>query len=96
MSTIEVEVVVAWPDRVESRRVLLRAGARVGEAVAASGLAEGFELAGVAVFGRRAGMDSELVHGDRVELLRALVIDPKQARRQRAEAAQKLKKTRAR
>ena len=45
----------------------------------------------MAVFGRRVS-DATILHdGDRLELLRALVIDPKQARRRRAETAQAMK-----
>lgn len=38
----------------------------------------------IGVFGNRVGDDEPLVEGDRVELYRPLVIDPKEARRQRA------------
>jgi len=37
----------------------------------------------VSVWGRRAGWDQPLREGDRVELCRALVVDPKVARRER-------------
>lgn len=58
-------------------------GATVGDAVAASGLAlDG--IAGYAVFGVRAEVATRLREGDRVELLRPLRIDPKEARRRRA------------
>ncbi len=42
------------------------------------------EIAGLAIFGRVVGEDARLHEGDRLELLRALVADAKQARRARA------------
>ena len=91
---IEVEVVHAWPDRCWSRTLALPAGACVGdalEAVANDAAAEGLELAGLglAVFGRVAGLQTPLRNGDRVELLRPLLMDPRQAREARAAAARK-------
>ena len=88
---IRVEVIAAWPDR--SRAVLLDVpdGTLTSEARDASGLAEGYPLAGMAIFGRRVGDDAVLRDGDRLELLRALTIDPKEARRRRAETAQAIK-----
>ncbi len=44
------------------------------------------EIAGLAIFGRVVGEDARLHEGDRLELLRALVADAKQARRERAVA----------
>ena len=76
---IVVDVVHAWPRRHESRRLELDDGATVGDALAACGID-----APVAVFGERAAPDRRLEHGDRIEVLRALVADPKDARRRRA------------
>ncbi|HSR65153.1 MAG TPA: RnfH family protein [Xanthomonadaceae bacterium] len=80
---IRVEVVLAWPRRHEVRVLALPAGACVGDALAASGLAsEG--IVGYAVFGERVDPATALRDGDRLELLRALQADPKDARRRRA------------
>lgn len=88
---MKIEVVAAWPDRCAARVLDLPEGATALQACSASGLAEGHPLAGMAVFGRRVS-DATILHdGDRLELLRALVIDPKQARRRRAETAQAMK-----
>jgi putative ubiquitin-RnfH superfamily antitoxin RatB of RatAB toxin-antitoxin module len=38
----------------------------------------------VLAFGRRVSLDTPLADGDRVEILRPLAADPKEARRQRA------------
>lgn len=80
---IHVEVVQAWPRRYASVHVDLPEGATVVEAIAAAGLTPG-EHAGVAVYGDLATDDQRLQDGDRVELLRPLTIDPKEARRRRA------------
>ena len=91
---IEVEVVYAWPDRCWSRHLVLPDGACVGDAldVAANEAREaGVNPAGLglAVFGRLAGRETPLRDGDRIEWLRPLVMDPKQARAARAATARK-------
>lgn len=44
----------------------------------------GYEMGPVAVFGERATHDRRLADGDRIEMLRPLVADPKDSRRRRA------------
>ncbi len=88
---MKVQVVAAWPDRADVRVLDLPRGTCAAQACAASGLAEGYPLAGMAIFGRRVTESATLADGDRLELLRALAIDPKQARRRRAETAQAMK-----
>ena len=83
VETIRVEVIRAWPRRHASVMVELPAGATVAEAVAASGMDDGGHVA-VAVFGEKVEAAHVLREGDRVELLRALTMDPKEARRRRA------------
>jgi len=83
---VKIEVVRAWPRRFESVWVELPAGATVAQAVAASGWQDDAETVGFAVFGVRATPGTGLHDGDRVELLRALLADPKDARRRRAES----------
>ena len=81
---IHVEVIQAWPRRHETVCVDLPEGATVAEAIAAAGLTPGGHV-GVAVYGDIAAADQRLRDGDRVELLRPLTIDPKEARRRRAD-----------
>ena len=83
---IEVEVIRAWPRRFESVRLRLPDGARLADALDASGWAGDAEVVAYAVFGQRAEAGTPLRDGDRVELLRPLVADPKDARRRRAGA----------
>lgn len=86
---MHVEVAYARPDRQRLVTVELAAGATARDAVRASGLVEEFpeidvERAPLGVFGRACPGDTVLRAGDRVEIYRPLVIDPKEARRRRA------------
>lgn len=88
---IEVEVTYAAPDRQVVRTLRLPRGSRVEAAIRASGLLEEFpdiDLAAnpVGVFGERVKLDTELRDGERVEIYRPLLADPKQARRRRAQS----------
>lgn len=82
MGLLRVEVVCAWPDRHEAVTLELEHGATAGDAVRASGIRA--EHSGLAIYGEPAGASTPLREGDRVELLRPLAIDPKDARRRRA------------
>ena len=80
---MRVEVVLAWPRRFESVALDVSEGTTVGEAIELSGLA----LDGVVAFalhGVRVEREAALREGDRIELLRPLQADPKDARRRRA------------
>lgn len=80
---IAVEVVLALPRRSLSARLRLADGGTAHQAALASGLPlDGID--GYAVFGKRVGRDAPLRDGDRLELLRPLRMDPKEARRRRA------------
>lgn len=84
--TICVEVVYAAAKQADAVSVRLPAGATVRDAVTASGIAErrAVDLDAVGVFGRRVAADTRLADGDRVEIYRPLLVDPKEQRRQRA------------
>lgn len=87
--TLHIEVVLAMPDKQELVTLDLAAGATVADAIEQSGIAgmfTGFELDRdkVGIFGQQATMEQELRDGDRVEIYRPLIADPKEARRQRA------------
>lgn len=80
---MRVQVVRAWPRRQEAVDLSLGDGASVADAIAASGF--GLDgIVGYAVHGERATPARVLHDGDRVELLRPLQADPKDARRRRA------------
>jgi uncharacterized protein len=87
---IEVEIVRAWARRFVSTTLRLPAGATVAEALAAEVLAAEVHAepqdapTAVAVFGERVEFGHVLADGDRIEVLRPLLADPKDARRRRA------------
>jgi len=81
---IEVEVVLAWPQRVLSRRLQLDEGATVAEAIAAAALEGSADCPAAAVHGLLARPQQVLLDGDRIELLRPLQAAPKDNRRRRA------------
>lgn len=82
-----VELIRAWPRRFDSVEVTLPDGASVADALRAAGWIEDAEAVGYAVFGVTATPQTVLVDGDRVELLRRLQADPKDARRKRAQSS---------
>jgi uncharacterized protein len=87
MAEIAVEVVLALPGQALLRQVVLDAGATVREAIAAAGFDEHKEVIDperLGIFGRRVDPAQTLRDGDRVEIYRPLVLDPKDARRRRA------------
>ena len=89
--TIEVEVAYAEPERQFLRRVTLPADATVVDAIAASGLESEFAIdtTGLVtgIWSKIVARSARLSDGDRVEIYRPLAIDPKEARRRRANKA---------
>jgi len=86
---IQVEVVLATPERQQLVAIQVSVGSTVADAIEQSMVLqafEGFELdpAKVGIFGRKASMTDVLRAGDRVEIYRPLIVDPKESRRQRA------------
>lgn len=83
---MKVELLRAWPRRFERVEVELPEGASVADALSKAGWNEDPETVAVAVFGVTVTRQTALADGDRIELLRPLQADPKDARRRRAEA----------
>jgi len=86
---IHVSVVCAAPDRVFLRELQLPQGASVSDAIEASGFRQAWPEVPVSaerlgVFARKVDFTTSLQEGDRVEIYRALKVDPKDARRRRA------------
>ncbi|QNK00938.1 RnfH family protein [Dyella telluris] len=84
-----VEVVYATPAQRWLREVSLPVGSTVAEAIEASGLAREVpglvvDPARLGVFSRKVTPDQLVGEGDRVEIYRPLMLDPKEARRRRA------------
>ena len=85
---MRIEIVLARPRAFESWTVTLPMGATVAMALEAAGHTpewlQGQGIDGLALHGVRAVPGDALRDGDRIELLRPLVADPKDARRRRA------------
>jgi uncharacterized protein len=91
---IAVTVVLALPDRATEIALRLPAGATLGDALEASGLAErhpdvDLARARVGIFGKLSDRKALLADGDRVEIYRALIANPKESRLTRAAAHSK-------
>jgi putative ubiquitin-RnfH superfamily antitoxin RatB of RatAB toxin-antitoxin module len=86
---VKVEVVRAWPRRFDAVTLELPEAATVADALARAGLEADAETVAYAVFGVRATRETVLRDGDRLELLRPLQVDPKDARRRRADSKTK-------
>ncbi|TDX17566.1 hypothetical protein EDF88_1852 [Buttiauxella sp. BIGb0552] len=87
---IKVEVVYALPEKQYLLKVRLAQGSTVEQAITASGILElrtDIDLAKnkVGVFSRPVKLTDTVNDGDRVEIYRPLIADPKELRRQRAE-----------
>jgi len=90
---LHVTVCYAQSQRVWLRDIIVPAGASAAQAVTASGFCAAFPEVdpmqyGLAVYGQTISPEHVLCEGDRVEILRPLVFDPKESRRRRAEHRQ--------
>ena len=91
---IVIEVAYALPEKQYLQRVTLQQGATVEEAIRASGLLElrtdiDLNKNKVGIYSRPVKLADVLQDGDRVEIYRPLIADPKELRRQRAEKSAK-------
>lgn len=94
---ITVEVAFAKPGEQVLQQLQVDADATVESVIAQSGILERFpeiDLAvnKVGVFGKAAALSAKLNDGDRVEIYRPLIADPKEARRKRAAEGKVMKK----
>lgn len=89
---IAVEIAYALPGEQLILRLEVPAGTTLQDAVRRSGMLERFPQIDpardrVGIFSRPAQWTEVLHEGDRIEIYRPLVVDPKEARRRRAEVA---------
>ena len=87
---IDVAVVYALPSEQRLSTVRVPSGSTVARALRDSGVLERFpeidvNRAKLGVFGRRVSPEDVLRDGDRIEIYRELIADPKSARRKRVE-----------
>lgn len=88
-NNIKVEVAFARPDQQVIIPIEVPAGTTVEAAIATSGIALRFpeinlDVLKVGIFGRLTKLQAPLRPGDRIEIYRPLIADPKQVRRKRA------------
>ena len=86
---LRVEIVYALRDRQVLLAFEVEGGTTARQAVERSGILQRFPeidlaQAGLGIFGRVVSPDTPLRDGDRVEIYRPLIADPKHARRTRA------------
>lgn len=94
MSEIRVEVVYALPERQYLRTVKLQEGSNVEQAVIASGLLElrhdiDLKKNKLGIYSQPVKLVDTVSDGDRIEIYRPLIADPKELRRIRAERSKK-------
>lgn len=89
---IKVEVAYALPEKQSLLEVEVEEGTNVQDAIKASGILNEFEdidlmVNKVGIWNRACKIQDTLKDGDRIEIYRPLIADPKEARRARAEKA---------
>jgi putative ubiquitin-RnfH superfamily antitoxin RatB of RatAB toxin-antitoxin module len=87
---LSVEVAYATPDKQLLVELEVDAGCTVGEAIEQSGICDAFaeltvDSSAVGIFSRKVPLEQVLKEGDRVEIYRPLLADPRENRRRRAE-----------
>ncbi len=91
---IAIEVVYALPEQAYLIPLKVKAATTIGQAIDLSGLLQrcpevDLNQNKVGIYGRLKELDTVLHAGDRVEIYRQLKVDPKEARRRRAEKKNK-------
>ena len=86
---LEIEIVYGLADRQVLKNMTVAEGTTVREAALQSGLEVEFpeldlQQAPLGIFGKVVKSETVLRDGDRIEVYRPLLIDPKEARRKRA------------
>ena len=94
---ITVEVAYARPEEQRIVSLEVMPGTTLRQAIEQSAILEHFteidlSNAKVGIFGKLKKLDETLRAGDRVEIYRPLIADPKQVRKQRAAAGKAMKK----
>jgi putative ubiquitin-RnfH superfamily antitoxin RatB of RatAB toxin-antitoxin module len=89
---ISIEVVYGTPEKQALLEVAVEQGTTVEQAILASGIVKRFpdinlEVLKVGIWNRTCKLTDLPKKGDRIEIYRPLIADPKEARRRRAEKA---------
>ncbi|MDQ6576528.1 MAG: RnfH family protein [Haemophilus parahaemolyticus] len=94
---IVVEVVYAYPERYFLKKLTLENPITIQNAIVQSGVLEKYTEIDlrqnkVGIFSRLAKLTDMVENGDRIEIYRPLIADPKEIRRKKAEEQAKIKK----
>ncbi|SQH12691.1 Uncharacterised protein family (UPF0125) [Providencia heimbachae] len=97
VSDLNVEVTYALPEKQFLLPVKVAEGATIEDAIIASGILSlradiDLKKNKVGIYSRPAKLTDALQDGDRVEIYRPLIADPKELRRKRAEKSKEAKK----
>jgi uncharacterized protein len=96
---VSISVVYALADRQRIVKLSVPQGTTIAQAVERSGLAAQLDedaTLNCAIFGRVVPLSRIVVQGDRIEILRPLIVDPKENRRQVAAHVSRQGKTKLR
>ncbi|NBI13947.1 RnfH family protein [[Haemophilus] felis] len=90
MAKINIEIAYALPQRYFLKKMQVDEGTMIQSAILQSGILQQFTEIDlrenkVGIFSRPAKLTDQLNDGDRIEIYRPLLADPKEIRRQRAE-----------
>ena len=95
-SLLRITVAYRAPGVEDISEVRVPLGSTVRDAIEAANIrarrSELQDVADTGIWGRRCSLDQQLMDGDRVEIYRPLVIDPKEGRRARADLRRKAKR----
>lgn len=92
-NSLQIEVAYVTPTVQNIANIAVDAGCTIRQAILSSKLLDGdIDALIVGIFGKRRSLDYELQNGDRVEIYSPLLIDPKQARRDRAKRSKDAKR----
>ena len=98
VETLDIEVAYARPDEQVILPLKVEQGTTVEHAVHLSGVLEKYpeidlKVNKLGIFGKLTKLSTSLRQGDRVEIYRALIADPKEVRKQRAAEGKQMKKS---
>jgi len=84
-----IEIAYAMPGKQAILNLTVMPGTTAGEAIEQSDIKDEFpemkiDPAGIGIFSRKVTLDYVLREGDRIEIYRPLIADPKEVRRERA------------
>lgn len=88
--SLTIELIYALPDEQELITISIKDGATVEEAINASGILEKYPqidltATKVGIFSKATKLNEKLRDGDRIEIYRPLIADPKEMRRKKAQ-----------